>query len=318
MIDAYAHIGMPRFQTIDNCRATMRRLGITRTLVCPFDCCPDVEMVHRAVMQHPAEFRGLGLALGADREETERGIALQIDAGLVGLRLNVADVRDRPWLLETLRRTGAFPLVVGEAGLAEAAPNLLRYLDSTPDSLAVGGHFAGPTDPAVLERPGPVRDLFRHPRFVVVMSRQGIFPPDLIVRWAEALLGVLGWERALWGTEAPVLYWRDEPVAPTPRWIERFSPDAAQKQAFFTGNAERFIFDRPAAPASPLLLPFDPFAYEVKRSVPMWPFGLPMDTGLPGRLIDGWMAWGGEERGPLSTYLGEVLDAALPQARPDA
>jgi predicted TIM-barrel fold metal-dependent hydrolase len=318
MIDAYAHIGMPRFQTIDNCRATMRRLGITRTLACAFDCCPDVAMVHRAVMDHPGEFRGLGLALGADRDETERGIAAQIEAGLVGVRLNVADVRDRPWLLDLLRRLGAFPLVVGEAGLADAAPGLLRYLDSASDSLAVGGHFAGPSDPAMLERPGPVRDLFRHPRFVVVMSRQGIFPPALVEAWARALLGILGWERAVWGTEAPVLYWRDEPVEPTPRWIDRFSPDPAQREAFFTGNAERFIFSRPAAPATPLRLPFDPFAHEVKRSVPMWPFGLPMDNGLPGRLIDGWMAWGGEERGPLSTYLGDVLDAALPPARRDA
>ncbi len=94
-----------------------------------------------------------------------------------GLRLNVADVRDRPWLLDTLARPRAFPLVVGEDALAEAAPTLLALSRRKPDGLVVGGHFAGPTDPAVLDPPGPVRDLFRHPRFVVVMSRQGIFPP---------------------------------------------------------------------------------------------------------------------------------------------
>ncbi len=83
-----------------------------------------------------------------------------------------------------------------------------------------------------------------------------------------------------------MLYWRDEPVGPTPRWIERFAPERRQNvQAFFTGNAERFIFSRPAAIRHPLRLPFDPGRFEVKRSVPMWPFGLPMDTGLPGRLI---------------------------------
>ena len=192
MIDAYAHVGMPRFQTVEDCRATMQRLGIAKTLVCAFDCCTDLAEVHRAISRYPGEFRGLGLALGANRAEVERGITMQIEAGFIGLRLNVADVRDRPWLLDILGRLEAFPLVVGENALAEAAPALLKYLDANPSGLAVGGHFAGPTDPAALSRPGAVRDLFSHPRFVVVMSRQGIFAPTKIEEWAQALLGILG------------------------------------------------------------------------------------------------------------------------------
>ena len=317
MIDAYAHVGMPRFQTVEDCRATMQRLGIAKTLVCAFDCCTDLAEVHRAISRYPGEFRGLGLALGADRAEVERGIAMQIEAGFIGLRLNVADVRDRPWLLDILGRLEAFPLVVGENALAEAAPALLKYLDANPSGLAVGGHFAGPTDPAALSRPGAVRDLFSHPRFVVVMSRQGIFAPTKIEESAQALLGILGWERSLWGTEAPVLYWRDEPVGRTPGWIDRFAPDPVQRAAFFTGNAQRLIFSRPGADPHPLRLPFDPRSFEVSRSVPMWPFGLSMDTGLPGRLIHGWIKWGGEDRGPLSAYLDDVLDQALPRVARD-
>ncbi|MET0428954.1 MAG: amidohydrolase family protein [Microvirga sp.] len=318
MIDAYAHVGMPRFQTVEDHRATMARLGIAKSLVCAFDSCTDLGSVHRAITEYPAEFRGLGLALGRDRAQVEQGIALQVEAGFVGLRLNVSDVRDRPWLLETLADLGAFPLVVGEAALSEAAPALLRYLDATPDGLAVGGHFAGPTDPGILERPGPARDLFRHPRFAVVLSRQGIFQPPLIEAWAGAVLAAAGWERVMWGTEAPVLYWRDEPIRETPGWIDRFAPDAGERQAFFSGNAQRLIFDRPAAPPSPLRLPFDPFDFEIARPVPMWPFGLPVHTNLPGRMIHGWIAWGGEERGPLSTYLGELLDSVLPEVADDA
>ena len=49
----------------------------------------------------------------------------------------------------------------------------------------------------------------------------------------------------------------------------------------------------------------------------MWPFGLSMDTGLPGRLIHGWIKWGGEDRGPLSAYLDDVLDQALPRVARD-
>lgn len=318
MIDAYAHVGLPRFQTVANHLAVMESMGIRKALVCAFDSCTDLATVHRAVALNPLRFRGLGLALGRDRGETEHAIARQIEAGFVGLRVNVSDLRDRPWILDALRRHGGFAFMVGQNALADAALDLLRYLDSAADALVVGGHFAGPADPAMLERPGPVRELFGHPRFAVVMSRQGIFARAQIETWALALIEVVGWTRLLWGTEAPVLYWRDEPVRTTPGWIERFRPSPAERAAFFTDNAQRLIFDRPAAPPAPLGLPFDPAAFELPREVPMWPFGLPMDTGLPARLIDGWMAWGGEARGPLSAYLGEVLDKALPPVRPDA
>jgi hypothetical protein len=296
----------------------MDSMGIRQALVCAFDSCTDIAAVHFAITRHPERFRGLGLALGRDRTETERGITIQIEAGFVGLRVNVSDLRDRPWILDALKANSAFPFMVGQDALAEAAPMLLRYLDSSVDGLAIGGHFAGPTDPGILERPGPVRDLFRHPRYAVVMSRQGIFPRALIESWALALLEVVGWERLLWGTEAPVLYWRDEPVSMTPKWIERFRPSPQQREAFFSGNAKRLIFERPMATPSKLKLPFDPAELEIAREVPMWPFGLPMETGLPARLIDSWMSWGGEARGPLSTYLGEVLDRALPSVRADA
>jgi hypothetical protein len=164
-----------------------------------------------------------------------------------------------------------------------------------------------------LDEPGPVRDLFAHPRFAVVCSRQGIFPAPLIEAWAAALVERVGWKRLMFGTESPVLFWRDEAVAPTPRWMLRFKPDEAQRAAFFEDNAARLIFARPHAPPRPLALPFDPWACEAKRDVPMWPFGLTMDTALPARLIAGWIAWGGEARGPLGAYLGAVLDAGLPK-----
>jgi hypothetical protein len=165
----------------------------------------------------------------------------------------------------------------------------------------------------VLDVPGAARDLFRHPRFSVVFSRQGIFPEAIINAWADALVEVLGWDRILWATEAPVLIWRDETVRNTPNWIERYPLTPAVRDAFFTGNSQRLIFDRPIAVPTPLRLPFDPFQFDPGRRVPMWPSGLSMSTTLPGRLVEGWRQWGGEARGPLSHYLDEILDQALPR-----
>jgi hypothetical protein len=313
MIDAYAHVGMPRFQTIPGYRTLMNDLGIQRALVCAFDACPDLHTVHRALADGTGDFRGLGLALGHDRREMEAGLEAQLAAGFCGLRLGVNEILANPWVLDWLGERRALPFVVGENGLAGAAELMVNHLERFQDSVIIGGHFAGPTDVKVLEQPGPVRDLFHHPRFAVVFSRQGIFDKNLIEDWADALVECVGWDRALWATEAPVLIWRDEEVLVTPKWIERYPLTPAQREAFFTGNSQRLIFDLPAADPAPLNLPFDPFVFDPNRNVPMWPFGLSMSTKLPGRLVEGWRQWGGEKRGPLREYLDEVLDAALPR-----
>lgn len=312
MFDAYAHVGLPRFLSAEDYRALMARLGITKALVCAFDACPDLAEVHRAVAADPEAMRGLGLPLGRDAREVEAGVEAQMTAGFVGLRFSTGEVARHPEALETVGRLGGLALVVGERALADAAPALLAMLERHPAAQVVGGHFAGPTDPAALT--GAVGALFDHPRFGVVFSRQGFFADDVLIPWAEALLDRLGWDRIMWGTEAPVLFWRDERIDRTPFWIDRFAPDAAQRAAFFEGTARRFIFDR--APAiRPLALPFDPMDFDAGRASPFWPFGLTLDSALGGRLVAGWLAWGGEERGPLSAYLGERLDAALPLLR---
>lgn len=311
MIDAYAHVGLPRFWSVEAYRSVMDEVGIERGLVCAFDCCTDLAEVHRAISLPGDRFRGLGLPLGRDRDEMERGIRAQLAAGFIGLRLSGADIAERPWILDLLGETDALPLICGGDALASGARNLVESLERHPGMVAIGGHFAGPTNVAVLDA-GAVRDLFDHPRFNVVFSRHGHFDAALIEAWAAALLDRLGWERILWGSEAPVLIWRDAPVADTPKWIERFSPTPAQREAFFTGNAERLIFSRQPE-IRPLDLPFDPRALEIERDAPMWPFGLPVDTRLCGRLVEGWIAWGGERRGPLRLYLAQILEQALPE-----
>jgi hypothetical protein len=313
MIDAYAHNGMPRFQTADGYRGLMRDLGIRKALVCPFDASPDLARVHVALADGTDDFRGLGLVLGRDRAEKEAGLAAQLTAGFCGLRLSVAEILVDPWLLDWLGERAALPFVVGESGLSGAAHLLVGHLERFPASHIIGGHFAGPTTTTVLEAEGAVRDLFHHPRFSAVFSRQGIFAKATIEAWADALVEILGWKRILWGTEAPVLIWRDEPVHETPGWIERYPLTAAERDAFFTGNSQRLIFDLPVAAPKPLQLPFDPFAFDPDRRVPMWPFGLSISTKLPGRLVEGWRQWGGESRGPLSHYLDEILDQTLPR-----
>src|ERR1700739_1399922 len=118
MIDAYAHIGMPRFQTADGYRSLMHDLGIRKALVCPFDACPDLFRVHAALSDGTGDFRGLGLGLGRDRAKKESGGEAQLEAVFCVLRLSVDEIRGDPWVLGWLGERGALPFVVGENALS--------------------------------------------------------------------------------------------------------------------------------------------------------------------------------------------------------
>jgi hypothetical protein len=314
VVDAYAHVGLPRFQSVADCQAVMADAGISAALVSSFASCPDLDSVHEALTTAPGLFRGAGVPLGGTRREVEDGIRAQLAEGLSGLRLTGEDVRDRPWVLDAIGRGGGFALVCGQGGLRAGAAHLLRYLDSYDDALVLGGHCAGPCDPAEFAADDTATRLFAHDRFAVIVSRQSLFPAGLIRDWTRSLIDRVGWDRLLWGSEAPVLHWRDEPVDTALRWITAFGPGPAEREAFYAGNARRLIFGRPVAPAEdrPLRLPFDPWDYADVKPSPAWPNGLPLDSELTGRLVHGWMAWGGPKRGLLRDYLQDVLREALP------
>ncbi|GLQ55602.1 amidohydrolase family protein [Devosia nitrariae] len=310
MFDAYAHLGVPRFQTLEDYKETMRLLGIEKALVCPFDACPDLDEVHRAMSDPAGAFLGIGLPLGGNRTEVEAGLHAQLDAGFIGLRISTGEMKQWPFVLDILGERRALPFIVGQDGLREVADALLTHLVRYPDNNVISGHFSGPAAPTILDEPA-LAALYAHPRFSVVFSRQGIFEASLIDRWADALLDRLGWERILWGTESPVLFWRDEPAAPTRQWIERFKPSPEQREAFFGGNASRLI-ETHRRPVKPLSMPFDPWKDNPHRRSPFYPFGINVRSDIGGRLVHGWIAWGGETRGPLSHYIDEVLDKILP------
>ncbi|HEV3380889.1 MAG TPA: amidohydrolase family protein [Trebonia sp.] len=317
VIDAYVHVGLPRFQSVADCQAVMAAAGIGAALACPAVTCPDLASVHQAITIAPDTFRGAGLPLGAGRREVEDGIRAQLDAGFAGVRLSGDDVRDRPWVLDAIGRGGGFALVCGQRGLRDGAGHLLRFLDSHENALVLGGHCAGPCDPADWARHDTAVKLFGHERFAVIISRQGLFPPELLHEWTRMLIDTVTWRRLVWGSEAPVLHWRDEPTAAALGWIGALRPGPAEREAFRTANARRLIFGRPVVPAGagrPLRLPFDPWDHEVRQPSPAWPHGLSLDTALTARLVHGWLAWGGEKRGPLRRYLEDVLHESLPHA----
>jgi len=307
IVDAYSHTGLPRFQTVNDYRGQMRRAGIDKVVFSAFDSAPDLAGIHAAFTAEPKTFRGLGVPLGNDLAEIEAGARAQLEAGFSGLRLTEADVLERPTLGELAGAAGGIILAVGRLANPAYAMALRALLDQYPLLDVVGGHFAGGGTPADLDRP-QIAGLFDHPRFSVVFSRHGGYPPS-IRDWAAALVGRLGWSRLMWGAESPVLFWRNETIPQALAWADFLGPAPAERAAFFGGNAQRIYFDRPFRPA-PLQLPFDPATRRRPIHANLWMNGLPVRQDLAGRLVADWLASGGE--GSLGQHLEAVLDRTLP------
>jgi predicted TIM-barrel fold metal-dependent hydrolase len=308
LIDAYAHVGLPRFVTLDDYRGIMERGGIDRAVLCSFDSSPDLTAIHEALSRWPEQFRGIGVPLGRDRSEMQRACEAQFAAGFSGLRLSDADVVERPWLFDVVAAARGFAIVCGQVARPGSARAILGALDRHAGLRVIGGHFAGIDNPAAMDE-APVARLFEHGRFHVVFSRQGAVPDSTILPWAEAIIARTGWDRIMWGSETPILFWRNETMQAAIDWIGRLGPTASQHEAFRAGNALRFHFGEPV-PVSPLALPIEPS--ERARPFPAGTFarGLPLRQDVAGRLVHAWLSEGGE--GDLASFTERLLDRVLP------
>lgn len=312
-IDAYSHAGLPRFQTVADYAKVMKSAGIDRAVLSAFGSSPDLGRLHEALLAQPDVYRLVGIPIGRDRKEMEAAVRAQLAAGFSALRIDDEDVIERAWLLGVIgcQRARAF-VCGGVISTDEGAQVLLKHLEQHRDALVVGGHFASPRNPSVLDS-GAVAELFRHPRFFVVCSRHGAFEPRVIEPWAAALAERVGWDRLMWGAESPVLYWRNETMESAMAWVDRLSPTEAESAAFFGGNAERVFFGDDIAPGA-LELPFDPWETALAQPAQMWLNSLRIDQALAGRLVRGWLAESGPHSEPLGSYVERILDQALPPA----
>lgn len=307
IIDAYAHVGMPRFVSVQDYIGVMDRGGIDRAVLCSFDSSPDLAAIHGAISQWSDRFRGLGVPLGRDKGEMEAAVRVQLAAGFSGIRLSDEDVRDRAWLLDIIAAHGAIAIVCGQVASADTARILLDYLEHKAEAVVIGGHFAGGGDPSAFTD-GPVAALFHHPRFHVVFSRHGGFQASMIERWAEAIIKRTGWERILWGSEVPVLFWRNETIGSAMDWVKRLAPNTEERAAFFGGNAAKLYFSRPT-PIAPFTMPFEPESRARSFPATILTSGLPIEQSIAGRLLHAWLAEGGEEG--LGNYIEKLIDRSL-------
>jgi hypothetical protein len=135
---------------------------------------------------------------------------------------------------------------------------------------------------------GVVRELLSHPRFFPIFSRHGgmgsrlAYPYKDFLPWVEQVIALTGWERILWGSEYPVLFWRDETLGSCQHWLSallgRLTPE--QGAGYLGGNAARVIFETPPPSQEPVAIPawiaaqFDQQLARPDRPVPLFPGGM--------------------------------------------
>jgi predicted TIM-barrel fold metal-dependent hydrolase len=246
IIDAWGHVSLPRFLSAEEYLGIMDANGVEAAIVGTAATCPDLRELSRAAVQYGNRLCSIGMPMGRSFQERIECVRAQMECGFSGIRLQAELVVKEPELLEVVGKAGGVPYLEGSEGYRVAATRLFEFLERYPNSIVCATHFAGPTDPAIFSKEEAVARLFRHPRFLVIFSRQGYMDQEMLKVWTRAMVELTGWDRIMYGSEFPVALWRDETFRSTQGWIDTvgLTPTPAEREKFFYGNARRHFFQK--------------------------------------------------------------------------
>jgi predicted TIM-barrel fold metal-dependent hydrolase len=302
VIDAWGHVSLPRFLSAEEYIAILDANGAEGGIVGTAATCPDLHELSRAVTNHGERLRAIGMPMGRSLQERIECIEAQMECGFAGIRLQDRMIAQDPALLDAVGRYGGTPYLEGSQAYRAAAVQVLRFLERYPECIVCGTHFAGPTDPAIFAKEDAVARLFRHPRFLVIFSRQGYMDQEHLRVWTRALLPLTGWGRVMYGSEFPVALWRDESFQSTQGWIDAvgLKPSEEERNQFFYENARRHFF---AKPRRARLLDAKWNRMELKTDSPVWLFvkqGVDLPEETHRKILRAYLAKGGDAR--LGSY----------------
>lgn len=317
IIDAWGHVSLPRFMSAEEYLALMDANGVEAAVVGTAATCPDLRELSRAAAQFGDRLRSIGMPMGRSPAERIECMTAQMECGFTGIRLQDSLIAQEPGLLDIVGRAGGVPYLEGSQGYKTAASVLVDFLERYPDRVVAATHFAGPTDPAIFAQDAAVARLFRHPRFLVIFSRQGYMDQEMLKVWTRAVVELTGWDRILYGSEFPVALWRDETMRSTQGWIDAagLTPTAEERDKFFYANAHRHFFarSRPARRIDPKWSRTD-----WKTDSPVWLFvkkGVDLPEETHRKIMRAYLAQGADARlGSYRDYVTRFLVGLVDKA----
>ena len=330
VIDSYAHVGTPRFGTAEQAHRFLAASGISRMALVLFPGAPDLPQIDAAHAALGEDVRVFGMPYGANEDEVVEIVEAQIEAGVAGFRFQPNELLAYPRALELVGRNDRILYATNPSSSPEACRAVVSFLDRHPDAAVASPHFlrtslpnAGSDEAAALE------PLLSNPRFTAIFSRHGgmgtvrPYPHEDYGPWVDLVVDRCGWDRIMWGSEYPVLFWRNETIGGCIDWLEAIRPalfagpeGRAHKRAYLAGNAERLLFSRPSPPRAPIRIPrwlagrFDP-----SGSVPLFPKGISVPMPIYSRYLDGYLERLATE--PRLTFEQFMVEALAGNSSPD-
>lgn len=295
--DAYAHVGLPRFGSLAQLIRYMDVHDIGHAAAVLGPRVPDIATLMEAARTYPGRLRGIGIPFGETPEQRLAAVKLQLDAGALGIRLDQREAADNPALLAEIGRRGSWAYGIDSCRSQRLAALYLQWLEEYPQARLAAPHFMyGDFVPGDPERSGgPIAELMNHPRFCGILVRNlgmcgSEYPHEPYKPWVEFALEQCGSEHLMWGSEYPVLFWRNERAeAAVGMFRELLGACSDEQFARIAGtNVRELLFAEPPMPkvAETAIPEWIERQFERERNVPFFPRGWEIPVQQYGRLLD--------------------------------
>ena len=283
VIDAYCHVGIPRFGTAEDALAIADQSGISKSVFVLGPGVPDYETLFRAIQIYGNRVRGIGIPFGETKDQVDETVLLQLRAGVLGLRVEPRTLLKYPSILQHLGQHRRWLYAIGAVDSDDIMRKLIDWLDQYPHAHIAAPHFLRTHDSYTQGVDHLLLlALVSHPRFHPIFSRHGgmgssePYPHKDYAVWVDEVIAASGWDNVLWGSEYPVYTWRDEIMETCKQWLpsllENITGD--NLSSFLSRNTQRLIFDRPAPEQETVDIPaWIDLQFNRERTVPLFPDG---------------------------------------------
>lgn len=276
--DAYCHVGRPRFGSPADAFGVNRANGVDKLVLVLGPLVPVYDELFAAIQEYGDDVRCVGIPFGNTAQRQTEIADMLVEAGTFGMRLSGQEFLAQPHTAQAFGEAGRWIYSNGIAGNSKAAAGLVAWLEQYPDSCVAAPHFLRPT---CTDLHGPLLDLLAHPRFFPIFSRHGgmgsqvPYPHEDLRPWTEAIIDRTGWDRVMYGSEYPVIHWRNESLPDCLSWLGTVTgAPAGEIDRFRGGNADREIFDRPPPPVNQVSIPsWVDEEFDRTRTVPLFETG---------------------------------------------
>ncbi len=253
-VDAYAHVGLPRFGSLQQALQAMERQAIAKAVLVLGPRVPDVHTLVVAMQTYPDRLRGVGIPFGDTEQQRLAFSRWMLDAGAIGIRLESQEALDNAEVLKLLGERKRWVFAPGNQLSEQLSETYLAWLMQYPEGHIAAPHFLQAGKEAVSSLSEAAHELIAHPRFYPIFSRHGgmgsrqPYPHIDYLPWIQYVVGLRGWEGVMWGSEYPVLYWRNETMEGARQWLDALGIPLSDEQwnKVYGGTADRLFFSAPA------------------------------------------------------------------------